>query len=322
MATAIRTERSFELPYPVAVLWPILGKTDWLNRSIGLPPVAYKVEPLPAGGSRVQANASLVGIPLTWEEKPFEWVENDFYHVQRVFAGGPLAEAKMGMVFRPRGPRATEVVVFSEFTPRNWLGALLARTLIAPKGDRDMAVVIRHVEAHLAGHTPVILPRLPASPVNDAALQAGLAKVAGAGISSSLVLRLEQMLREAPDVALAHVRPYQIAREWSADRWQVLRLFLHATRAGLLDFSWEVLCPNCRSSRQPPAGSLAELAKSMHCDVCQINYDGEFDKSVELKFRASPALRAVDFRSFCLAGPGGKPHVVSQILLAPGQRRV
>ena len=33
-----------------AVVWPILAKTDWINRAIGLPPVKYEIKPLPEGG--------------------------------------------------------------------------------------------------------------------------------------------------------------------------------------------------------------------------------------------------------------------------------
>ena len=97
----------------------------------------------------------------------------------------------------------------------------------------------------------------------------------------------------------------------------MLKLFLHATRAGLLDLSWEVLCPNCRSSRQPRATSLGQLAGAWHVIVriCNIKYDAEFDKSVELKFSVNPALRPCDEQTFCLAGPGAKPHVVSQIFV-------
>jgi class 3 adenylate cyclase len=129
------------------------------------------------------------------------------------------------------------------------------------------------------------------------------------------------MLREAPDVELTHIRPLAVARRWNADPWEVLSLFLHATRGGLLDFRWEILCPNCRSSRQQPVKSLSGLTRTSHCDVCQIEFDAQFDRLVELKFAVNPAIRQRDDQTFCLAGPGGKPHVLSQTWLEAGQER-
>jgi adenylate cyclase len=132
---------------------------------------------------------------------------------------------------------------------------------------------------------------------------------------------LREMIIAAPDIELSHIRPFAVARKWNAERWEVLRLFLHATRAGLLNLSWEVLCPNCRSTRLPRNADLKKLLRTAHCDVCNIKFDAEFDKSVELKFSVNPALRPCDDQTFCLVGPGGKPHILSQVNLEAGQER-
>lgn len=321
MPAAIRTESTYDLPFSRRQLWPILSKTDWINRSLGLPPVNYEIKPLPEGGTTVIAQARKFGITLRWQENPFEWVEEDYYHVQRIFEGGLLAEARLGMVFRPGENSGTRVLVFAELTPRNAFGAGLARFVLGPKADHDVGKIIHHVSEFLNGQKQIVMPKLPTQPVNESSLQAGLKKLRETGQPADLIRRLEEMLRASPDVELSHIRPFSVARGWGCDRWPVLRLFLHATNCGLLNFSWEVLCPNCRSSRQPATTSLSSLRQSVHCEVCQISYDGQFDKSVELKFKVSPAVRPNEAQTFCLAGPGGKPHIVSQLMLAPGQRR-
>src|SRR2546425_7087463 len=99
MAGLVKLQEIVELPQPRAAVWPLLAKTDWVNRSVGLPPVTYEIHPQPEGGSRVIAHARLMGIPLTWQEFPFEWTEPEFYQVRRVFHGGPFAEAVMGLRF-------------------------------------------------------------------------------------------------------------------------------------------------------------------------------------------------------------------------------
>ena len=42
MPRLIRSEAYYEIPFSREEVWPILSKTDWINRSIGLPPVRYE----------------------------------------------------------------------------------------------------------------------------------------------------------------------------------------------------------------------------------------------------------------------------------------
>jgi class 3 adenylate cyclase len=193
--------------------------------------------------------------------------------------------------------------------------------LLGPKAERDLKRIVAQTEEFLRGRAKIALPRLPVQPVNESALQTGLKKLRETGQPADLVKRLDEFLRESPDVALSHIRPLTVARDWSRDPWEVLGLFLHAPRCGLLDLRWEILCPNCRSSREPLTTSLTRLKRTSHCDVCQIQFDAEFDQSVELKFAVNPSIRARDDQTFCLAGPGGKPHVLSQVSLEPHEER-
>jgi adenylate cyclase len=320
MAGVVHTDRTFHIPFERWEIWPVLSKTDWLNRAVGLPSVTYEIQPQKEGGSAVTARAKVFGLELRWQEMPFEWSEPDFYRVHRIFAAGPLAEGRMGLTFRDADGGGTDILVYSEFTARNAFGAWLVRYVVGPKTNQSMSKVMEHLTEYLQGLKSVVLPKLARKPVKEHALKTGLKKLRETVPDEELAGKLEDMLRNSPDVELSHIRPFAVARAWQRGRWEVLRLFLHATRAGLLDFSWEVLCPNCRSTRQSKEASLANLQKTAHCDVCQIKFDGEFDKSVELKFTVNPAVRPCDTQTFCLAGPGGKPHVVSQLLVLPQQK--
>lgn len=320
MAELVKIEDTVELPQPRAAVWPVLAKTDWINRASGLPPVKYLIEPLPEGGSRVTAQAKIFGQSLAWREFPFEWTEPKFYQVRRVYSSGPLKEAVMGLRFNET-PTGCAIEIFGHFVPRNYLGDFLARRVIGPKALRGMRSLIRHVGEHLAGQQAAVLPELPTATANLGVLENGLKKLSAENLPEPLVARLHEFFIAAPDFELSHIRPFALARKWNADRWDVLRLFLHATRAGLLNLSWEVLCPNCRSTRLPRNAELRQLARLAHCDVCNIKFDAEFDKSVELKFSVSPSLRACDEQTFCLVGPGGRPHIASQMVVEPGQSR-
>ena len=100
----------------------------------------------------------------------------------------------------------------------------------------------------------------------------------------------------------------------------MLELFLLSTRAGLLESRWELLCPLCRGSAATVA-TLAGVESSVHCDSCHIDVTADFERSIELTFRPSPAIREVEIHEFCVGGPALTPHIVAQQLLAPGERR-
>ncbi len=80
----IRLESRHDIAFPREMVWPVLSKTDWLNRSVGLPPVRYAMQPLVEGGSAVTARARVFGRELRWRELPFEWLEPEFYRVWRI----------------------------------------------------------------------------------------------------------------------------------------------------------------------------------------------------------------------------------------------
>ena len=320
MPGLIKIEETVELPQPRAVVWPVLARTDWINRAVKLPAVRYEVAPLPEGGSKITAHAKICGIPLVWREFPFEWTEPEFHQVRRVFQSGPFVCGVFGLRFNET-KSGCRVEIFAHIEVKNAIGAFLARNIVGPKTMRDMRALVRHVGEHLAGQQPAVLPNLPRAAANPAALDEGLEKMRGRQLSAPLIAKLRELLVQSADVELSHLRPFAVARRWRADRWGVLKLFLHATRAGLLNLRWEVLCPNCRSTRLPPTSSLADLANTAHCDVCNIKFDAEFDRSVELKFSVHPSVRPCDEQTFCLVGPGARPHLAAQIYLEPAERR-
>ncbi len=320
MSKLVKIESTVVLPQPRAAVWPVLAKTDWVNRAVKLPSIHYEFEPLPEGGSKITAHAKIFGIPLTWRELPFEWTEPEFYQVRRIYHGGPLAEALLGIRLREtNGGCAVEI--FGHFKPRHALGAILARNIAGPKALRDMRRLIKHVGEHLAGQQTEAMPELPRAEAKPGALAAGLEKLSAGKVPELLIENLRALLVESADVELSHIRPFSVARRWQQDRWEVLKLFLKATRAGLLNLRWEVLCPNCRSTRLPRTDSLAAITNTAHCEVCNIKFDAEFDKSVELKFSVHPSVRPCDEQTFCLVGPGARPHVVAQVNLEANERR-
>ena len=170
----IRSENHFDFSFPREVVWPVLSKTDWLNRALGFPPVKYDVKPALEGGSHVAAAASMGGLTLRWLEMPFEWLEPEFHRVRRVFDGGPLQEVVAGLDLAALPQDHCRATFYSEWTPRGMAGNALATFVLAPKSRRDLQRVLAHVQEFLGGRRKIVLPSLPAAPVNEMALQSGL----------------------------------------------------------------------------------------------------------------------------------------------------
>jgi len=166
---------------------------------------------------------------------------------------------------------------------------------------------------------PVAAAQGTRSPVDADELTRRAARLRDTGVDPEALAKLVELLLERPDEEVAQIQPFARARQWGLDRRTVLRTFLHATRAGLLELEWQVNCPVCRVAAAVMP-SLADLERRVHCDACNIRYDIDFGASVEAVFRSHPALRDVRPAVFCAASPSLRPHVLVQLEIAAGER--
>ena len=314
----LRLDLCYDLPAPAAQVWPALADTERLNRQVGLPPtMAEAVGGEPIREARV--NARMFGIPVEWTEQPFDFVENRFFFVRRKLTGGPIREFNGGLSFEPH-EGGTRVMVASEFLPANAAGAAAVRMLFF-KTRLDFDRLIAHLRANLAGEQPtpygdgVDLAPAASRTATMQRLRAADPEFAGEPIAD----RLLNHLASAGDIQLVRIRPFALAQKWGATRYEALRTCLRAARLGLIDLSWDLLCPNCggAKNRWP---RLEEVRDRSHCDDCQISFDANFDRAVEVTFRPNPRFRAIDGLIYCSGGPRNTPHLAAQKVLAPGER--
>jgi len=124
----------------------------------------------------------------------------------------------------------------------------------------------------------------------NAALKTKLDALRERGVDADLIGRIETLVREAPPAQLAKLSPPRLAEDWGAPAGQVLEAFLHATRAGLFDLEWDVRCPSCTGPTQREA-HLDQLQTRASCDICELEFDGSFDRSIEVTWCVHPELR-------------------------------
>ncbi len=315
-AHTTRFEQRRRYPMPVSEAWRLLADTDHLNRTIGLPPIEFTMlaDPLLRG-----AEAKALGVlPVRWREFPFEWVRERRYVVRREFERGPMRAVEVGIELTPDGGGVT-VTSFADFVSSGLAGRALWRLGKAPVvGLLDFCD--QYLARKAAGRAdPVPIPS-EAGPVDRARLERTILDLRRHPVRPELVDALHDRVLEGSDDQLVRIRPFVLADAWRADRLDVLRLMLYATRAGLFELRWELMCPNCRVPKQE-VDSLSKLPVQFHCELCGISYGADFDRGVELRFSVHPAVRAASDQVYCIGGPLRMPHIAAQQYLRAGEER-
>jgi class 3 adenylate cyclase len=314
----------YDLRASPQALWPLVSDTNRFNRDAGLPDVSTQGASEAVGGvGRRRLKLKKLGLGVEWEEEPFEWVRPFRFGVVRRYRSGPVAEMRVAAELTEREDGGTRLVYDVRVRPRGALGRAVIPYQVGRVSARRFAEVFQRYdrlalaeEARGVDESRAVGLGASASALLDTLRD----KLAGEGADARLAARLCETVASGDELMLARLRPYALADAWGAPRREVLELCLRATRAGLLDLRWELLCPVCRGAGQS-AESLRDVRADQHCDSCQIDFNVAFDRSVEVVFRPNPSVRRVGSRDFCVGGPQVTPHVVVQQLVPAGETR-
>lgn len=328
---AVELERVVKAPR--AIVWAVVADTNRWDRAAGLAPPKYRwtVE----DGRRLRiADAKELGFELQWIEPPYRWVEGRLVEGERRFTKGPIQGGGFDVRLEDAPGGGTRVTTRA-WVRGPWLLGLIQRakfaralpryldsieSMLAAEGAKALAydanepAVVQAQRLGTASFDPIASG--PRSEVDEVQLDRRVAKLRSTRTSPELVDKLVKTLRETPDADVAMLRPFEHARRWDHDRRDVLRAFLHATEAGLLDLRWQINCPVCRVGASN-AGKLADIATTAHCDACDIDYGVDFARHVEAVFSPNPSVRRAFPTLYCASSPAFLPHVLAQLAIAP-----
>lgn len=319
----------WRVPATPSALWPLISDTNRFNRDAGVPPVTELAGSTP--GSR-RLSLRRHGVLVEWEEFPFEWIRPRSFGVVRRYSSGPVKEMRVLTKLEPDGDSGTIVHYDVTAMPANALGMAAIPFEIGIVSKHRFERVIRKyaqlASASAAASAPYMQHRVdmrPSRAVLAPGADARLARIRATlseDFADDLVDRLIDVVTRGDDVTVARLRAYVLADLWQAKRRTVLDLCLHATRAGLLDLQWDVLCPMCRGAKQTNK-TMQGIAQPVHCESCNIDFFANFEQQVELTFRVNPGIRVVEIFPFCVGGPQITPHIVMQQAVdASGTRNV
>ncbi len=305
-------------------LWPWVSNTERVNAAVGLPSVEYTTHKDEQGVKHRLGTIRLGWTKLRWEEHPFEWIEGQRLGVLREFDGGPFQwfVSIVELAARPEGgTRLTHTV---RIAPRGLMGRLLAHIEVNIKGRKPLDRVYRRIgeivasrENHLGTEDPYVTPARVQTSLRRK-LDTARQRLLQSGVDLAVLDQLIEYLAVSPGQELARIRPRPLAQRLQADPQALTTVCLEACQAGLLELHWDILCPTCRVAARVK-DSLSEVDRHEHCEACDLDFDVELSKSVELIFRVHPEIRQADLKTYCIGGPEHAPHVVAQTRLAPGE---
>ena len=296
-------------------IWSLAADTNRFNRDTGQPEVELLTN---VKGTKL-ARMKLPILRIEWEEEPFEWTYPYSFGIARRYRKGPLDEMRVNARFDPLPEGGTRISYQSIFVTGSLLAQLGIPFGIGVIAKNRFERAFRKYDAIIQrGESVNEMPRRRAlSSGGRARFKSQSEAVMKQGTNPELVNRLEDFLDHADELSIQRIRPYALADAWKTNRRAVLEMFLRATRAGIVDMSWDLLCPSCRGITEGHS-NLADVHGDSHCNTCQIDFRANFDHNIEVVFRPNASVRAIDYAAaFCVGSPQLQPHVVMSQSLSP-----
>ena len=210
-------------------LWPFVADTNRFNRDAGVPQVESGRLDKRLRNARRRVRLSIYGLPVEWEEQPFEWVRPIRFGVERVYSKGPMARMRVLAQLTPRPQGGTTITYDIWATPRNYVGvAAIPFQLRTSTGPSLRAAFKRYDEMASKGiDADVGRVAPPVANLDQSRLEHLHTRLLASfdeidDRQREAVERLEEYVQRADDFAVARIRPFQLADDWDLDRKSVV----------------------------------------------------------------------------------------------------
>ena len=102
-----------------------------------------------------------------------------------------------------------------------------------------------------------------------------------------------QLIEKGEDHELNRINVLDFSKRTGLDEERVISGFLHASRLGLFDLTWNVLCPGCGGVLGAHRTLKSLRQDDYHCGLCACGYEASVDEQVEVAFTVSPRVRRI-----------------------------
>jgi class 3 adenylate cyclase len=104
---------------------------------------------------------------------------------------------------------------------------------------------------------------------------------------------IQRLIDKGEDRELNRINALDFAKRAGLDEERVISGFLHASRLGLFDLTWNVLCPGCGGVLDAHSTLKSLRHDDYHCGLCACGYQASVDEQVEVAFTVSPRVRRI-----------------------------
>ncbi|CAN5511375.1 hypothetical protein BH10BDE1_BH10BDE1_13600 [soil metagenome] len=315
---SVETFWRFEMKASASQIWDYISDTSRFNRELG-----FNSRNQIEDGGKMLVSTRMVGFRQEWVEEPWTWLVGQTITSGRTYQRG-MAK-RVYSVFHIDSATADDrrfVYVYFGWTPKN---VLWAKFLSATGGvmQKKFAVNFAKIDAHFADLSKIGVKALgQPPPAMDAAatkkVDAIAVELQSRRQNVEAISRLTNFVKSGDDFDLETIRVIPLSRKWQIDEADLLKTCLHSTRLGLLNISWDVICPHCRGSRFS-AESLGDIPEMANCGICEIDFSTSDENSIEVVFHVHESIRKVEKQMYCAAEPAKKNHIKIQQSVEPGK---
>jgi class 3 adenylate cyclase len=107
------------------------------------------------------------------------------------------------------------------------------------------------------------------------------------------VAAMEALVAQGPDRALNRINVIDFARDHGVAVDKAVNAFVRASRLGLFDMSWNILCPGCSGVLGATATLHSVRQGDYACALCAAGYEATLDEMVEAAFTVNPRVRKI-----------------------------
>ena len=104
---------------------------------------------------------------------------------------------------------------------------------------------------------------------------------------------IRELIENGEDHELNRINVLDFAKRTGLDEERAISGFLHASRLGLFDLTWNVLCPGCGGVLDAHSTLKSLRPDDYHCGLCACGYEASVDEQVEVAFTVSPRVRRI-----------------------------
>jgi class 3 adenylate cyclase len=108
--------------------------------------------------------------------------------------------------------------------------------------------------------------------------------------SPRVISKLETLIRTGEDHDLFRLNPMQYASEKNMSSEEAVDLFLYATKIGLFEMEWNLLCPSCGNVIES-FSQLSRLHNHAVCRACATETDVSLDEYIQVTFTIALPIR-------------------------------